>query len=137
MVGFSILLAPLLLKLALVHYTTHTQQGQPLSLHVEYAERRRKYGILFIFSLFCEYIDLEYVRVPVIYRVNQAEYVIHIRVAASQEYLNRYSARRPLSLTLYDRVNPNPVREEAHLWEQGEPESSHTTADPRGLLLLF
>jgi len=28
-------------------------------LHVEYAERRRKCGIVFIFSLFCECIDLE------------------------------------------------------------------------------
>jgi len=37
---------------------------------MEYAERRRNYGILFIFSLFCEYTDLGYVRVPVIYRVN-------------------------------------------------------------------
>jgi len=28
-----------------------------------------------IFSLFCEYIHLDYVRVPVIYRVDKAEYV--------------------------------------------------------------
>jgi len=57
-----------------------------ISLHVEHAERGRKYGILFIFNLFCEYINVEYVRVPVIYRVNQVEYGIHILVAASQEY---------------------------------------------------
>jgi len=63
-------------------------------LHVEYAERRKKYGILFIFSLFREYIDIEYARVPVTYRVHQAEYIIHIRVAASQEYENTYSTRR-------------------------------------------
>jgi len=63
-------------------------------LHVEYAERRRKYGIIFIFILLCEYIHLEYVRVPVIYRVSQAEYVIHIRVAASQEYVSIYSTCR-------------------------------------------
>jgi len=56
-----------------------------LALHVEFAKQRTEYGILFIFSLFCEYSNLEYVRVPVIYRVNQAEYVIQIRVAASQE----------------------------------------------------
>jgi len=55
---------------------------------------KKKYGILFIFSLFCEYINLEYVRVPVIYRVNQSECVIHIRVAASQEYVNMYLTRR-------------------------------------------
>jgi len=63
-------------------------------LHVEYAYRGNKYGILFIFSLFCEYINLEYLRFPVIYKVNQAEYVIHIRVAASQEYVDTYSTCR-------------------------------------------
>ena len=31
------------------------------------------------------------------YRVHQAEYVIHIRVAASQEYVNTYSTRRHIS----------------------------------------
>jgi len=34
--------------------------------------------------------NIEYVRVPVIYRVNQAECVIHILVAASQEYVITY-----------------------------------------------
>jgi len=53
-----------------------------------------KYGILFISSLFYEYINLEYVRVPVLYRVNLAEYVIRILVAAYQEYVNTYSTRR-------------------------------------------
>jgi len=62
--------------------------------HVEYAERRTKYGILFIFSLFSEYIKLEYVRVPVMFRVNQAKHGIHILVAASHEYVNTYSTRR-------------------------------------------
>jgi len=66
----------------------------PRILHVEYAERSIQYGILFIFSLICEYTNLECVQVPVIYRVDQAEYVIHIRVAASQEYENTYSTRR-------------------------------------------
>jgi len=41
---------------------------------------------------------LEYVRVHVIYRVHQAEYVIHIRVAASEEYMNIYSTSRVLKL---------------------------------------
>jgi len=63
-------------------------------LYVEYAEREKEYGILFIFSLFCEYMHLEYVRIHAIYRVNQAEYVIHILVVASQEYVNIYSTRR-------------------------------------------
>jgi len=38
---------------------------------------------LFICSLVCESINLEYVWVPAIYRVNLAEYVIRILVAAS------------------------------------------------------
>jgi len=63
-------------------------------LRVEYAERGTKYGILFIFSLFDEYSPLEYVRVPVIYRIYQAEYVILIVVAVSQEYVNTYSTPR-------------------------------------------
>jgi len=63
-------------------------------LHVEYAERGKEYGILFIFSLFCEYIHLEYVRIHVIYRVDQTEYGIHILVVALQEYVNIYSTRR-------------------------------------------
>ena len=37
---------------------------------------------------------LEYVRIYVIYRVNQAEHVIHILVVAPQEYVNIYSTRR-------------------------------------------
>jgi len=61
-------------------------------LHVEYAERGKEYDILFIFSLFCEY---EYVRIHAIHKVNQAEYGIHILVAASQEYVNSYSTSRP------------------------------------------
>ena len=64
------------------------------TLHVEYAEREKEYGILLISILFCEYVHLEYVRIHVIYRVNQAEYIIHIRVVAPQEYVNIYSTRR-------------------------------------------
>jgi len=37
-------------------------------LHVEYVERRTNYSFLFIFSLFCEYIDLEYVRIRAIFQ---------------------------------------------------------------------
>ena len=69
------------------------------ALHVEYAERGKEYGILFMFSLFCEYFHLEYVRIHVIYRVNQTEYVIHILVVAPQEYVNIYSIRRALTHT--------------------------------------
>ena len=53
-----------------------------------------EYGILFMFNLFCEYIQLEYERIRVIYRVHQAKYGIHILVVAPQEYVNIYSTRR-------------------------------------------
>jgi len=69
-----------------------------VTLHVEYAERGNKYGILFIFSLFCEYRTLEYVRIHVIYRVDQAECGIYILVAASHEYVNTYSTRRVVKI---------------------------------------
>jgi len=49
-------------------------------------------------GLFCEYSTLEYVRVPAIYRVIKAEYGIHIRVAASQEYVHKYSTRRDVGI---------------------------------------
>jgi len=57
-------------------------------LQFEYAERGKEYGIIFRCSLFCEYVRLEYVRIHGIYRVNQAEYMIQIRVVAPQEYVN-------------------------------------------------
>jgi len=40
-----------------------------------------------MFNLFYEYTHLAYVRICVIYRVTQAEYVICILMAASQEYV--------------------------------------------------
>jgi len=63
-------------------------------LHVEYAGGRIEYSILFIFSLFYEYSNLEYVHIHVIYRVGQAEYGIGILLAVSQEYVDTYSTRR-------------------------------------------
>ena len=71
----------------------HRPKESP-TLHIEYAERGNEYGILFIFRLFSEYTRLEYVRIHVIYRVNQAKYGIHILVVALQEYVNTYSTRR-------------------------------------------
>jgi len=71
-----------------------------LTLHVEYAERGNEYDIIFMFSLFGEYIHLEYGRIHGIYRVNQAEYVIHFLVVAPHEYVNTYSTRRTLTPTL-------------------------------------
>ena len=40
-------------------------------------------------------VNPDYVRTHVIYRVNQAEYVIHILAVAPQEYVHIYSTRRP------------------------------------------
>ena len=57
-------------------------------LHVEYTERGKEYDTLFMLSLFCEYIHLEYARIHDIYGVNQAEYAIHILVVAPHEYVN-------------------------------------------------
>jgi len=69
-----------------------------VDLHVEYAARRITYNMLFIVSLFCEYRNLEYVRVHVRFRVSWAEYVIRIRVAMPQECVNTYSTRRVVDL---------------------------------------
>jgi len=45
-----------------------------------------------MFSLLYEYSNLEYVRIYVIDRITQAECVIRILMAASQEYVKTYSA---------------------------------------------
>jgi len=60
---------------------------------------RIKYGMLFLFSLFYEYSNLECVYIHAIYRVDQAEYVIRILVAASQECVKPYSTSRTAALT--------------------------------------
>ena len=87
-------------------YTYYTCRGAysvshgawPPILHVEYGGGRINYGILSRFSPFYEYSYLKYVHVHVTYRVHQAESVIRIRVAASQEYANTYSTCRPPTL---------------------------------------
>jgi len=57
--------------------------------------RIQEYNTVFYsyFACFFEYINPEYVRVPVTYRVDQAEYGMHIRVAVSHENVNTYSTR--------------------------------------------
>ena len=87
---------------------SHGPFTPPICLH-EYAERGQSYCILFKCSLFCEYVHLENVRVPVTYRVNQAEYLIRILVIAPQEYVNTYSTRRPI-FTSHSHVPFTPVR---------------------------
>ena len=62
-------------------YLVNTKRG----LRVEYATRRSIYGIAFIVSLFCEYVNLEYVRMHVTYRVCQAEY--GVSATGIREYL--------------------------------------------------
>jgi len=56
-------------------------------LHVEYAERGHEYRILFLFSLFCECMHLEDIRIHGKYRAQQAGNGIHILVVAPQEYV--------------------------------------------------
>jgi len=58
-----------------------------------------RHDIIFKFSLFCEYIHLEYERVPVIYSVTQAEYLTHIVVAVWKEYVHTYPTRKMAGLT--------------------------------------
>jgi len=81
-----------------IHRPSARTAGSPadsvVALHVEYAGGGINYVILFIFSPFYEYSNLEYVHIHVIYRVIQTEYVIRILVAVSQEYVNTYSTRR-------------------------------------------
>jgi len=57
-------------------------------------EKEYNTSIIFIVSLFYEYSDLESVHIHVVYRFNWAEYVIRIRLAAPQEYMNAYSTCR-------------------------------------------
>jgi len=45
-------------------------------------------------ACFCEYSHLEYVRIHAIYRIHQAEYLIHFLVVAPQEYVTIYSTCR-------------------------------------------
>ena len=63
-------------------------------LHVEYVERITTHGIVLMFSPVYEHSNFEYKHVPVEYRVYGAECGTHIRVAASQEYVNTYSTCR-------------------------------------------
>ena len=51
-------------------------------------------GILSRSNLFYEYSNLECLLFHDVYRVTQAEYVIRILMAASQEYVNTYSSCR-------------------------------------------
>jgi len=72
-----------------------------------------------MFRLFCEYIHLEYVRIHVIYRVNQAECGIHILVVAPQEYVNICLTCRLRTLRGQSRIRyslPPPGFIESGIW---------------------
>jgi len=84
--------------------TPKQRSFQLLILHVEYAERGKEYSILFTFSLFCEYSHLEYVHIHVVYKVNQAKYVMHTLLFAPQEYVNIYATSRFLILRSTKRI---------------------------------
>jgi len=60
-----------------VGHLTQSLLSVLLTLYIEYAEQRLKYGILFTFSPVYEYSNLECVHVHAIYKVDQAEYGIH------------------------------------------------------------
>jgi len=88
-------------------FTPETPPEHPRNartLRVEYAERGNESSILFLFSLFCEYIHLEYVRIHDMHRDNQVEYVIHILVVAPQEYVNIDSTRNARTLYVHTRT---------------------------------
>jgi len=75
---------------SLLYALHHTILVKTISCEAYMLNMRREaiqYGILFLFSPFHEYSNLEYEHVPVQYRVHQAEHVIHICAAASQEYV--------------------------------------------------
>jgi len=61
------------------------QRNRSHTLHVEYAKRRRKYGILFIVACFVNMLTLNMCGLLSHTGVDQAEYIIHVLVAASQE----------------------------------------------------
>jgi len=98
----------------------HEEAGVLYLHHVEYAERRLNYGILFLFSLFCEYSNFEYLWVLGMCRVHQAEYGIpilvaaeygmHVLAAASQEYVTAYATRRFLFLYSLPLSAPRPAK---------------------------
>jgi len=71
--------------LAHSHLHSHPPSLQlTLTLHVEHADRRKKNAIFYSYlACFMNTFTLN-----MEYRVNQAEYLISIRMAASQEYVN-------------------------------------------------
>jgi len=62
----------------------HAAANKPLTTHTTHEHRASNGAKTTTLNRFCEYIHLEHVRIHVIYRVNQAEYGILIRVLASR-----------------------------------------------------
>jgi len=69
-----------------------TSKRNVTALHGEYCTRNEGNNTVFYLYLACfeNYIHLEYVRINSIYRVHQADNVIHGRVVAPQEYVVIY-----------------------------------------------
>jgi len=76
------------------HQSRRVRHGRVRALQVESAGRRIIRGVLFKFSLFYEYSNLEYVHIHAICRVKQVEYGIRILVIAPQEYVDIRSTHR-------------------------------------------
>jgi len=122
-----------------LHGWTQTAPLLMMILHVEYAERGREYGILFIVRLFGENSNLEYVHIYAIYRVNQAEYVIHICRVAPQEYMNIYSTRKEVShatIKLGLHVNVTPATATLSRCHANTKLCFHVNATPANATLL-
>ena len=73
----------------------HTHAHAPYMGNTRNEEQKTRF--LFRFGLFCEYSNLEYVRIHAIYRVHQAGCAIHIPADAPPEYVNMYSPIRTLA----------------------------------------
>jgi len=114
---------------------TFKRRLPPASLQAEYAGERIQNNILFIFILFYEYSNLEYVHIHVIYRVNQAEYGIRILLAASQEYVKPYLTYKPAS-RVHGRGRIHTLLFVVHRWPCPRPTAAslsvRSTRDPAG-----
>ena len=71
-------------------------------LHVKYVEQRTNYGVLFIWSVFGEYMNLEYVRIRVVCRIQQASVAARYLEKKTRRFFDFFCAP-PF---LFPRVHP-------------------------------
>ena len=84
-------------------------------------------------------VPFEYVRIYVIYRVTQAEYVICIRMDASQEDVNTFSTRKEVShstIKLGLHVNVTPATATLSKCHANTKLCFHVNATPANATLL-